>query len=268
MEKTYPNYQISNAEKIGIITYLAAAILFFFDTRLSAIPLTLFILLCAAAPFLYNLSFFLPIVTSGNTKKNAVSLTFDDGTDPDSTPEILRLLSKYNVKAAFFVVGNKAEKYPELIRKILARGHELGNHSYSHDNLIMLKNSKSLNNEIETCQKVLKKFGIISFAFRPPVGITNPKLGKVLRKSGLFAVNFRCRPGDGGNRWIKNLSKRVLAKIQPDDIIVLHDAVPAKKEQLHYWINQVDAIISGIQKKGFTILPLSELTGRKVMIRL
>ncbi|MDM8537984.1 polysaccharide deacetylase family protein [Desulfobacterales bacterium HSG17] len=268
MKKLYPYHMISNGEKIGIVSYLTAALLCFCDIRLSTIPLTLFILLCAAAPFFYNLSFFLTIVTFGNTKKNAVSLTFDDGPDPESTPGILRLLSKYNVKAAFFVVGTKAEKHPELIREILSKGHEIGNHSYSHDNLIMLKTNRILKKEIESCQTALKKFGIISFAFRAPVGITNPKLGSILSKSGLFAVNFRWRPGDGGNRWIKNLCQRVLKKIRPDDIIVLHDAVPAKKEQFSYWINQIDLIISGIQKNGFTILPLSELTGKKVMIKL
>ncbi|QTA80520.1 Polysaccharide deacetylase domain-containing protein [Desulfonema limicola] len=262
------NYQISNAEKIGIISYIAALLLSFFDIRFAAIPLVLFILLCFTAPFFYNLSFFLPIVSFGNTKKRSLSLTFDDGPDPNSTSEILRLLLKHNVKAAFFIVGNKAEKYPDLIQQILSQGHEIGNHSYSHDNLIMLKSSSALKKEIHSCQNVLKKLGILCFAFRPPVGIINPKLGSILSKSGLFAVNFRLRPGDGGNRWIKNLSNRVLKKIQPGDIIVLHDAVPAKKEQINYWIKEIDAIISGIKKKGFAIIPLSELIGRKVMIKL
>lgn len=264
----FRSFQISNAEKFGFISYMAAGMLFFWDINLSIIPLTLFILFCAAAPFLFNLSFFLPIISCGNTKQNALSLTFDDGPDPDSTPAILRLLSKYNVKAAFFVVGRKAEKYPELIQKIVSQGHEIGNHTYSHDNLIMLKNMGTLHRDIESAQKVFKKQGILPFAFRPPVGITNPYLGKVLDDLRLYAVNFRWRPGDGGNRWIKNLSQKVLANICADDIIVLHDKPPVKKEQFYYWVNEIDRIIIGILNKGYKIFPLSVLTGRTVMKKL
>jgi len=130
----------------------------------------------------------------------------------------------------------------------------------------MFKSSKTLMEEIESAQNALRKFGVTSFAFRPPVGITNPRLWKVLEKSGLYNVNFSCRAVDGGNRWIKNLSRRILKRIRPDDIIALHDIRPRDDERFSYWLNEIESILLGIREKGLAIYPLSELIGRPVML--
>ncbi len=260
------NLRLSLVHFICLVSFLAAVLLAFVDVSLSLIPLSAFIALCVIAPFLPRFSFFLPIISKGNSGKPAVAITFDDGPDPVSTPALLELLSKHKISATFFVTGKEASEHPGLIKEILAQGHTVGNHSYSHDNLIMFKNSKALIKEIESAQDILGKFGITPLAFRPPVGITNPRLGKVLDKSGMFNVNFSCRAIDGGNRWIKNLSKRILRRIHPDAIIALHDVRPRDDTLFSYWLNEIDLIFSGIREKGLAILPLSELIGRPVML--
>jgi len=260
------NSHFSPAYLAGFVSFVSAILLSFFDARLSIIPLALFLALCVVAPFLPRLSFFLPIISRGKSGKNAVAITFDDGPDPSSTPALLRLLSEYETKATFFVSGKKVSAHPGLIRDILLQGHSLGNHSYSHDSLIMFKSSKTLMKEIESVQTALRKFGVTPFAFRPPVGITNPRLWKVLEKSGLYNVNFSCRAIDGGNRWIKNLSKRILKRIRPDDIIALHDIRPKEDARFSYWLNEIESILSGIREKGLAIYPLSDLIGRPVML--
>jgi len=98
------------------------------------------------------------------------------------------------------------------------------------------------------------------------VGITNPRLGKVLDKAGMYNLNFSCRAVDGGNRWIKNLSERILRRVHPDAIVALHDVKPRDDTLFPYWLNEIDLIFSGIREKGLAILPLSELIGRPVMI--
>jgi len=260
------NLHPSLAHLTCLVSFLAAILLAFVDVHLSLIPLSVFIALCVIAPFLPRFSFFLPIMSSGNSGKSAVAITFDDGPDPVSTPAVLELLSKHKICATFFVTGKKASENPGLIKEILARGHTVGNHSYSHDNLIMFKSSNTLIKEIESAQDILGKFGITPLAFRPPVGITNPRLGKVLDKAGMYNLNFSCRAVDGGNRWIKNLSERILRRVHPDAIVALHDVKPRDDTLFSYWLNEIDLIFSGIREKGLAILPLSELIGRPVMI--
>ncbi|MCF8145754.1 MAG: polysaccharide deacetylase family protein [Deltaproteobacteria bacterium] len=259
------DFHLSPAHVAGFVSFAAAILLFFVEPRLSAMPLGIYLLLCVAAPFLPRFSFFLPVVSKGTSGEKAVALTFDDGPDPRSTPELLRLLQKYQVPGTFFVTGEKAFHHPELIMDILSLGHSIGNHSYSHDNFIMLKGAKTLMKEIQSTQEILHNFGIRPLAFRPPVGITNPRLGKVLGKLEMYTVNFSCRAVDAGNRRIRNLSARILKRLRPDDIIALHDTMPPD-DALSHWVNEIELILSGIRERGFTVYPLSQLIGRPVMV--
>ena len=185
--------------------------------------------------------------------------------DPMTTPLLLQLLSGYDVKATFFVVGSKAKRYPHLIKEILGPGHCIGNHTFTHDVMVMLKSEKRLEHEIASTQILLKQFGIIPNAFRPPAGIVNPKLGPILKKQKMFCVNYSCRGLDAGNRRITNLSKKILNKIRTDDIILLHDVRPPKDSQIPEWLQEIEGILIGIRKKGLGILPLPEIIGKPVM---
>jgi len=248
----------------GIIAYALSIGLFFFDLQYGIIPLAIFVLLCMIAPFMPGFSFFLPIISRGKSGKRAVALTFDDGPDPNTTPALLSLLSSHNIKATFFIIGEKADKYPELIKDIIQKGHTIGNHSYHHDTLVMLKSYKKLKREIEDTQNILKKHGIIPLLFRPPVGITNPKLKNALSELNMQAVNFSCRASDFGNRRIKYLSKKILKNVNSDDIIILHDVMPKDSD---YWLNEIALIISGIKDMEFDILPLDEIIEQPVMMK-
>ena len=260
------NFMLSVGEQVGLVSFLIAGFMLFFDLKLFAIPLAGFILLCMVAPFFPRFGFYLPIISRGTSNKNAISLTFDDGPDPMSTPQLLELLLKYQIKATFFVTGKNAAEHPKLIEEMLLHGHSIGNHSYVHNNLVMFKSCKSIAKDIEATQNVLDSFGVMALAFRPPVGITGPRLRPALLKSGKFIVNFSCRAFDGGNRWIKGLSKKILNRIRPGDIVLLHDVRPHQPTLLAYWLNEIELIISGIKGMGLAVLPLAEMIGRPVMI--
>jgi len=260
------DFYFSYAHLVGFVSFAAAVLLCFIDVQLSVVPLAIFLLLCVVAPFLPRFSFFLPTVSKGTSGKKAVAITFDDGPDPRSTPALLRLLLKYQVQGTFFATGEKASHHPELIMEILSLGHSIGNHSYGHDNFIMLKGAKALMKEIQSTQDILGKFGITPLAFRPPVGITNPRLWKVLRKLGMYNVSFSCRAMDAGNRWIQNLSKKILKRLRPDDIIALHDIWPGDETLFSYWLDEIELILSGVRERGFSVYPLSQLIGRPVML--
>jgi peptidoglycan/xylan/chitin deacetylase (PgdA/CDA1 family) len=260
-----PSWSI--AERVGLVSLLAALLLLFVDVRLSVIPLGGFLLSCIACPFFPRSSFFLPVISRGVSGQKAIAITFDDGPDPLSTPELLRLLSKHEAKATFFVTGKRASACPELMKEILRQGHAVGNHTYSHDPLFALRGAKRLFNEIESTRDILARFGIRCLAFRPPVGITSPRLREVLRQREEVVIGFSCRAFDGGNRRIGNLSAKILKRIRPDDIVLLHDVRPKDARLLALWLNEVESLLSGLRAKGLTVLPLSEIIGRPVMVR-
>ncbi len=253
------------AEWTGLVSFLAAILLSFVDMRLSAVPLAGFVLLCLVAPFLPFLGYYLPVISCGKSGEQAVALTFDDGPDPLSTPDLLRLLATHRVQATFFVTGENASRHPDLVKEIVRQGHSIGNHTYSHDNLMLLKGGHHLLTEIEKTQNVLRELGVIPFAFRPPAGITSPGLHQVLLRLNLVAVNFSCRAFDGGNRRIRNLSKKILKRVHADDIILLHDTRPKNDHLYSCWIKEMDLLLTGVGKKSLKVLPLSTLIGRPVM---
>jgi len=257
--------RLSVAGWSGICAFGLGALILPFSLELAMLPLAAYLLLCLSAPFFPGFGFFLPIISRGSCAKQGVALTFDDGPDPESTPEILALLAKHGAKATFFVTGKQALRYPEIMTAILSQGHTIGNHSYNHDNFIMCKSTKALRNEIADAQQVFYGLGIVPLAFRPPVGITNPKLGNVLDQMGMYALNFSRRAADLGNRRIKHLAGRILKGLTANDIIMLHDIKPRKAALFQPWLQEVDQILTGIKAKGLAILPLAELIGRPVM---
>lgn len=257
---------LSLAHLAGVSALQIALVLLFFDPRWVAVPLGLFLLVSAGAPFLPWSSYYLPVVAHGSRKDRKVALSFDDGPDPRFTPRVLDLLDRHGIKAIFFLVGQKAEAHPDLVRAILDRGHELGNHSWAHEPWLMLRGARHLRQEVARTQDLLRGFGVLPRAFRPPVGITAPPLWPVLLEQGLSCVNFSRRAGDAGNRFIRNLAARILRKIRPGDLILLHDAAPAGCD-LDHLLSEFDRLIQGLRERNLEIIPPSRLLGRSLMER-
>jgi peptidoglycan/xylan/chitin deacetylase (PgdA/CDA1 family) len=258
----------SPAHGVGLAAFLLSGGLLFFRIEMAALPLGVFVVICLLAPFFPQAGFFLPVISRGRGGGKAVALTFDDGPDPDVIFLLLDLLQRHETPATFFVVGKKAEGNPELIREILSRGHAIGNHSYHHDPFLMLRSSARLAEEIGRTQRLLANFGIRPMVFRPPVGITNPRLPKALRESRLDCVTFSCRACDFGNRRIERLAEGILKKIHPGAILLLHDVSPPGKGMIQDWIRQVERVILTLKFQGYAIVSLSQLIDRPVMERL
>jgi peptidoglycan/xylan/chitin deacetylase (PgdA/CDA1 family) len=258
---------LSAGERIGCWSILLAFLLAFVDIRLTLMVLAGFVVVCFAAPFFPASNFYLPVVSRGSSGRKAVALTFDDGPNPQTTPELLRLLKKHRVAGTFFVNGRKAGLYPHLIEEILSLGHCVANHSYNHDVFMAFRSKQTVMRDIEAVQEVLRRHCITPLAFRPPAGITGPRLREALQTKGMFAVNFSCRARDGGNRWLRHLSQKILRRLRPDDIVLLHDIAPRSAPLLSLWVEEIDRVLEGIQMKGLFVLPLAELIGRPVMIK-
>jgi peptidoglycan-N-acetylglucosamine deacetylase len=255
------------AAAAGLAAMLLALVLAAMRVELAAVPLFIFVVLCVTAAFHPEYGFLLPVVSRGCTGRSAVALTFDDGPDPATTPMLLQLLDRHGVRGAFFVTGERAGQYGHLISAIVEQGHDIGSHSYSHDPFLMLRRAEILLREISSTQTLLRRFGISPMAFRPPVGIVNPKLDHVLRVAGLYCVIFSCRAGDFGNRRIHGLAGKILKKVKADDIILLHDVRPRSAGGVEAWLHEVELILDGLKNKGLEVIPLSELIARPVMVK-
>ena len=255
----------SPAHFTGYAAILSSAALFPFQTTWAAAPLAGFVLACAAASLSPRSRFFLPVISRGQTAIRAVALTFDDGPDPLTTPLLLAAFAKRRVRATFFVSGRNAVRHPELVRQILGAGHLVGNHSYSHDPLLMLSSYRRLFREIAAAQDALKEFGIRPLAFRPPVGLTNPKLPQVLGALGMFCVTFSCRAFDRGNRRIDGLAGKILRRVRPGDIVLLHDVRPGGENDVARWLREIESVLDSLAAKDLRVVSLDALIGRPVM---
>ncbi len=241
-----------------------ALILLFVDWRLSWAPFVAFAVVMASGPFFPRLGLFLPVVMQGPAGARAVALTFDDGPHPATTPPLLALLKKNGIRAAFFVTGRQAQAHPELIQAILADGHEIGNHSFSHDIFLALRSRKRLMREIADCQAALAALGVQPLAFRPPVGIVNPPMRAILLRLGLVCVTFNCRGPDVGNRRLDSLARRILKRVAPGDIVLLHDKPPPTRP-VSDWLQEIEALLVGLARRELTVDPLSRLLRRPIM---
>jgi peptidoglycan/xylan/chitin deacetylase (PgdA/CDA1 family) len=254
------------AERTGGAALLAALLLFFWYPLAAVVPLALFLLLCCVAPFLPGFGFFLPVISRGLPVGANVALSFDDGPSPESTPVLLDLLARHKLPATFFVVGRQAEQYPELIAAILEQGHTIGNHSLRHDYFLMVRSVDTVHQDLRQTQEILAQQGIRPHVFRPPAGITSPRLHAALQREGLYAVNYSCRAWDRGNRNLLDLAAKILRRLRPGDIIMLHDLPPFQPEFAGYWRYELDQLFAALAA-DFQVVPLEELIGRPVMDR-
>lgn len=164
-------------------------------------------------------------VFSKGRKGKQIAFTFDDGPDPRYTPELLELLQRNNMKATFFVLGSKAEKYPELIRHIHEEGHQIGIHNYTHNANWFMTPWKVKRMQVERTADIVEQIiGERPTYYRPPWGILNMGDFITLRKSYriiLWSVMAR----DWNEKVGADKLKRTLIKnIKPGSIILLHDS--------------------------------------------
>lgn len=161
----------------------------------------------------------------------AVWLTIDDGPDPEDTPELLRLLDAAGAKATFFVIGNKVERHPELVREILERGHEVGNHTMTHPSgLFWAMSTERVRQEIERCQEVVKKAtgGYECRWFRAPAGLRNHTVHPVLEAMGMKLAGWTVRGFDGVSSDPEKVVDRLKAGLRDGAGVLIHEGRVAR----------------------------------------
>jgi peptidoglycan-N-acetylglucosamine deacetylase len=159
----------------------------------------------------------------------AVAITIDDGPDPDITPRVLSLLDEFGAKATFFCVGAKVQRYAELAREIVRRGHSIENHSQRHVHYFSLMGPRGLADEIGRAQESIEMtVGTRPVFFRAPAGLRNPFLDPVLSRLGLRLASWTRRGFDTVNPDPDVVFGKLTRRLKGGDILLMHDGHAAR----------------------------------------
>lgn len=156
----------------------------------------------------------------------AVALTFDDGPHPEATPVILDVLAEADVRATFFMIGCHAAAYPEVVARVAAAGHTIGNHSYNHRHDGVMRGGVYWEDEIQrTAEVIHDACGAQTRWFRPPIGHRNYRQQRAVRRCGHHTLGWSCRSRDGTRTDVQAMADQVLHRARGRDIVLLHDGV-------------------------------------------
>jgi len=215
------------------------------------IALVLTLILVAIGVFNIQLSIFSNSISSINTTKNVVFLTFDDGPTAECTTRVLDTLKEYGVKGTFFCVGKQVVENKEILKRINNEGHSIGSHTMNHSWKYSFTSLKDVTSEIETGNRAIEQvIGKKVILFRPPWGVTNPTIGIAIEKLGLTSIGWSIRSLDTTIYDKNQILTRVLSKLKPGAIILLHDRLNVTAELL-------PKIVEGIRERGYSIEPLN-----------
>lgn len=192
-----------------------------------------------------------------------LALTYDDGPNSRCTPRLLEVLAKNDVKATFFVIGRHVQQQPALAREIVAAGHVIGNHTFTHPKLIFTSKSQT-KNELQQCENALTQaVGTHSNLFRPPYGGRRPSTLRVARAMGLIPVMWGVTGWDWNAPPAAVIVEKVSKQIKGGDVIMLHDgghsAPGADREQT---VKATDQLISRYKSEGFEFVTIPEMMKR------
>lgn len=187
------------------------------------------------------------------TKEKVVALTFDDG-PTKNVDDILALLDDYDAKATFFLIGNEIEKSPEMAAEIAKKGHQLGNHTYSHNRMIF-KSQSFIKTEIEDTNKLIKKAGYTGeIDFRPPNGKKLIGLPYYLKKANMDTILWNIEP-DTYYQSVEDKVNYVKESVNPGSIILMHPMYDETGEE----IRAIEGILKTLTEEGYTFITVNEL---------
>lgn len=187
-----------------------------------------------------------------DTEEKKIAISFDAAWGADLSEELLHILKQYNVKTTFFLVGFWVDKYPEMVKRIDEEGHEIGNHSAKHPKMSQLSEERIIEELTITSNKIEKITGKKVNLFRPPYGDYNNRLMKIAKDLGYYVIQWDVDSLDYKDYGRDAIVDRVIGKVKNGSIVLFHNNATYTKDAL-------PIILEKLQKKGFTIVPISDL---------
>jgi peptidoglycan/xylan/chitin deacetylase (PgdA/CDA1 family) len=203
------------------------------------------------------------IITHGESSQPEVALTFDDGPSPRYTPQILALLQRYQAGGTFFVLGRKVEEHPGIIKAMLAAGHEVGNHSYSHPHLPRL-NQLARTRELEKTSLALDLLGCLATEkmVRPPYSEYDRRLVSYVSNTDREMILWSVDSGDWQGLAAQAIADKVLRQVKPGSIIIFHDSDESDAADRRPTVAALKIILPTLQRLGYRMVTVSELLDR------
>lgn len=187
------------------------------------------------------------------TDEKVIAITFDDGPHPENTPRLLDMLKERNIKATFYVVGNMVKYNPQILRRMIEEGHEIGNHTVTHGNLARMSNT-GLRQELKGAhEQILEATGVAPRTMRPPGGaITSAQKKLMLREFGYPTVLWSVDPEDWKRPGAAVVTRRLLSGASPGGILLVHDLHKPTVDAMPSTLDQLLA-------KGYRFVTMTEL---------
>ncbi len=188
----------------------------------------------------------------GNPALKEIALTFDDGPHGAITERLLDLLKNENVRATFFLVGKMVDRYPGLVRRQAAEGHEVANHTYDHLRLPMLPAPAVESQLREGAEAIERVIGSAPRLYRPPGGEYDAATVEATKRLGYVMVLWTDDPGDFARPSASVIEERILSRIRNGSIVLLHDGIPETLDML-------PDLIDKLRKQGYRFVTISEM---------
>ncbi len=186
--------------------------------------------------------------TKPPTPPKTVYLTFDDGPDPESTPKVLAILKRYGVQGTFFQQGAMVEAYPDVAKQVAADGNRIGNHSWDHPNLTKLSYNYLVTGQLQpTNAKIKAVTGQTPTCMRPTYGAVNDRVRGAIADEGMDVAMWDVDPRDWARPGSSVIVSRVLDRVYPGAVVLLHDAGGNRTQTLE----ALPKIIESLQSQGY-----------------
>ena len=164
-----------------------------------------------------------PRITHVETKEPVAALTFDDGPHPIYTPRVLSILEKHGASATFFMLGEAAKRYPEIVKMVARGGHVIGNHGWDHTNLLRIRSRLHRLNQLWSCARTTAPY--CTRLFRPPYGAHNTKIQLDALILGYKIILWNVSAQDWIPQGSEEIAQKMIDRVTPGSIFLLHDAI-------------------------------------------
>ncbi|GKY87872.1 polysaccharide deacetylase family protein [Sinisalibacter aestuarii] len=196
-------------------------------------------------------------VTAAPTRARLVALTFDDGPHPRLTPQLLDLLKARRVRATFFVIGRNVARYPDIVKRMVDEGHEIGNHTWRHPVLSQLGTASVLRELDRTSEAVYRAVQRIPVTMRPPYGaLSASQRAMVAREREMPTILWSVDPEDWRRPGAEVVASRIVGRARPGAIILSHDIHAPT-------VRAMPAAIDGLSEAGYRFATVSMILGQR-----
>lgn len=215
----------------------------------------LYLLILFLGSYFIRLRYFTDSLCHGKRDIKEIAITFDDGPMKDFTPALLDLLHSEQVPASFFLIGENIEGNESLLHRMVSEGHLIGNHSFTHGFWFSIQGREKMIADLKKCDEVIQReTGLKPKLFRPPYGVTNPTIARVIAAQNYHSIGWSLRTYDTVAKSPEQLLQSTLKKLQNGDIILFHDWGP-------HTLGILSAFIREAKARGYHFVRLDALLG-------